>query len=76
MRFNRIRKIQDALQFEINPLSESELRKLIGECQRLTTTNCSWIMYGLKDIVISVATSQLRLLKKQKDLAKAEKAGE
>jgi len=73
MRFKRIRKIQDSLQFEINPLSESELRKLIGECQRLNNKNCSWIMYGLKDIVIAVARSQLRWLKIQKDLAKTKK---
>ena len=73
MRFKRIRKIQDSLQFEINPLSDSELRKLIGECQRLTKTNCSWIMYGLKDIVIEVARSQLRWLKIQKNIPKAKK---
>jgi len=70
MRFRRMRKIQDALQSEINLLSESELKRLIGECQRLNEKNCSWIMYGLKDIVFSVARSQLRWLKTQKDLAK------
>lgn len=75
MSFKRIRKIQDALQFEINPLNESELRKLIGECQRLTKTNCSWIMYGLKGIVIQLAKSQLRWLKIQKEKAKAKTEG-
>ena len=73
MRFKRISKIRDSLQFEINPLSDSELRKLIGECQNLTKTNCEWIMYRLKDIVIEVARCQLKWLKIQKDLAKKDR---
>ena len=70
MRFRRMRKIQDALQSEINKHSEPELRKLISECHRLTQKNCSWIMYVLKEPVIAVAQAQLRWLKTQKDLAK------
>ncbi len=66
MRFKRIRKISATTTFEIKRFSESELKKLVRECQGLTTTNCGWIMYGLKEIVIAVAKSQLRWLKLQK----------
>lgn len=66
MRFKRIRKISAITTFEIKRLSESELKKLVMECQGLTKTNCGWIMYGLKEIVIKVAKTQLRWLKLQK----------
>ena len=70
MKFKRIRKIEKLLNSELRKLDESELRKLIGECQRLSNTNCSWIMFGLKKIVIELARMHLRWWKIQRNLAK------
>ena len=70
MQFKRIRKITKSMRLEIDKLNESELRKLIGECQKLTNTNCSWSMFGLKKIVIELARARCRWLKIQAKLAR------
>lgn len=68
MNFKRMKKIEDAVMSEIDKLSESEKMLLVGECQRMSITNCGWIMYGLKGFVIQVTKAQLRMLKIKKDL--------
>lgn len=70
MKFQRIRKIKKALTTEINKLTVLESERLVGECRNLTTTNCSWIMYRLKELVIELAQSHCKWLKTQKDLVK------
>lgn len=71
MKFDRMRKIQELIQSDIDKHSVPELRKLISECHKLTPTNCSWVMFVLKEPIIAIANTQLRWLKRQKYLAKA-----
>ena len=40
-------------------MSTDEKRKLMAECKRLTTTNCWFLMYELKDIVYEQAKAFL-----------------
>lgn len=63
MRFKRIRTIADILSKEISKFNEPELKRLIGECQRLSQTNCGWMMYGLKEIVTEIAKCRIRWFK-------------
>ena len=65
MVFKRMGKIQEALRAEIDKFDKAGLNSLIGECQKLDEFNCSWIKYGLKDIVIKMAKTQLRWLGKE-----------
>lgn len=66
MKFKRMAKIQDAISLELNKLGERELTHLIGECSRMTTTNCSWISYGLREIVTELAQAKIRWFKVRK----------
>ena len=72
MKFKRIRKITESLRTEIDKLDKSELTKLISECRKLTTTNCGWVMYGLKKLVIGIAKSQRKWL----EIQRKQKGGE
>lgn len=60
MRFKRIRKIAKDFDDVIGKLSDDEKRKLIRECRRLNQTNCWFLMYKLKDIVIDRAKAFLQ----------------
>jgi len=57
--FKRIKKIADELNTSISKMSTDEKRKLMAECKRLTTTNCWFLMYELKDIVYEQAKAFL-----------------
>lgn len=69
MTFKKIRQISKVTIAEIDKLSNSELEELIQECHQLSSTNCSWVMYGLKDIVIELAKCQIKWLKTETNLA-------
>ncbi len=71
MRFKRMNKISEVFQAEISKFDKTELMKLKRECQGLTPTNCGWIMYHLRGIVLEVAKCQLYTLKIQAKQAKA-----
>lgn len=60
------RKVEDFLGKNIDVMGVDELREVIKDCNSLTTTNCSWVRYGLKDVIKEVAQAQLDgLLKEQ-----------
>lgn len=63
MKFKRMRKIEKAVSTEICKLGEKELVRLIGECKRMTTTNCGWMEYGLREIATAMARARLRWFK-------------
>ena len=63
MKFKRISKIVEATRAEVDKLSEKELTLLIGECGRMTDTNCGWQGYGLRKIVTEMANAQRRYLR-------------
>ena len=71
MRFKRMNKISEVFQSEISKFNKAELTKLVRECQGLTPTNCWWVIYGLRGIVLEVAKCQLGTLKMQAKQAKA-----
>jgi len=58
-KFKRLRKISMLFDDSISTLSDDELRKLIRECRNLTQTNCWFLLYELKDIVIDRAKDLL-----------------
>ena len=58
--FKRISKISEAFDNSISKLSSDELRKLIGECRNLSTTNCWFLLYEMRDVVIDRAKAFLR----------------
>lgn len=64
MIFEKMELIQKKMLLEIDKHNASELNELIDECQNLTDTNCPWMMFKLKDIVIRAATSRLYWLNK------------
>lgn len=66
MKFKRMNKIQKAVREEVDKLEEKELTRLIGECSRMTSTNCCWMEYGLRKIVTEIARAQIRYLKIRK----------
>lgn len=72
MRLARITKIADLLVSEISKLDASELKKLIRECQRLTNSNCWWVIFGLKRLVIDYAKILLKTQKSKSQPAEAE----
>ena len=58
-KFKRINQIAEDFDDLICILSDDELRKLIRECRKLSGTNCWFLQYELKDIVISRAKAFL-----------------
>ena len=66
MKFKRIDKFGKAVRAEISKLGEKELKLLIGECRRMTNTNCGWQKYGLREIVTEMAKAQIHYLKIRK----------
>jgi len=63
MKFKRMDKIVKVVRVEIDKLEQKELNRLIGECTRMTTTNCGWMSYRLRKIVVEMARAQIRYLK-------------
>jgi hypothetical protein len=47
---------------ELSKLNKDELLKLISDLNSLTKTNCDWLEYHLKDILIECASNELKLL--------------
>ena len=68
MKFKRISNISKLFDNSISKLSKDELRKLIYECQNLTTTNCWFLNYELRNIVIDRAKTFLESRRKKKSL--------
>ena len=50
-----------ALREMINSLSDEELREIKETSLRLTSTNCDWLEYRLRDILYELADNELRL---------------
>lgn len=65
MRFKRIRKFQDIIIKELDSLGIKDLKILKRECGNLTTTNCSWIMYRLRELIKKMAAGRIKLIEKQ-----------
>ena len=55
-------RLSDLLCKEIDSASEDGLRKIMEDCDSLSTTNCSWIEYDLRTIVRDMAQDQLRVV--------------
>ena len=70
------RQVEEFLCDKIEAMDAKELQAAIRECDSLTTTNCSWIRYGLRRIIKEVAESQLSGLTKAADLLPAIGGGE
>ncbi len=62
MRFKRVRKFQNIVIKEIDKLGVQDLRILARECGNLTTTNCSWIMYGLRELIKDMAENRIKFI--------------
>jgi len=59
------RIVEDVICEKIDAMGIEELQAVIRDCNGLTTTNCSWIRYGLRHIVKEVAEAQLSGLTKR-----------
>lgn len=56
------RDIDNFICEKLNAMNAKELQKVIDECDSLTTSNCSWIRYDLRDLVRGLAWDQLRVV--------------
>ena len=43
---------------EIGKMNRDQLYQFIQHCQSLTTTNCWWVEYEMKDLLISIAENE------------------
>lgn len=59
---NFTREIDNFICKRLDEMSAKELQKVIDECDSLTTSNCSWIRYDLRELVRDLAVDQLRVL--------------
>ncbi len=68
------RKIAQYIWNETEKLNDDELKQVILQFRELNQTNCSWLEYQLKDVMIEVAENQLKL-NEDKRKAEIEKIG-
>lgn len=52
-------ELYDLLCKRLDNASADGLRKIMGDCQALTKTNCSWIEYEFSKVVFDMAQDQL-----------------
>jgi len=55
---NKLRKISEMVVSEIGKMNRDQLYQFIQHCQSLTTTNCGWVEYEMKDLLISIAENE------------------
>ena len=72
-KFKRIKQIAEEFDNSICILSDDELRKIIRECRKLSRTNCWFLEYELKDIVISRAKAFLETRRRKSNSKKGKK---
>jgi hypothetical protein len=61
-----MRKIADMMFGILNSYSDETLLQLSEDCDKLNSTNCWWVEYGLKDIVKQVCINELQIRKDRK----------
>ena len=67
MRYPLTAKVADAFNSVISGFSDTELRRALAECDRMTTTNCSWIVYGLRGVIREEIENQMLTRKHMAD---------
>lgn len=71
----QLRKISEQVVNEIGKMNRDQLYQFIQHCKSLTTTNCWWVEYEMKDLLISIAENERDLKaaeqKRAADSAKA-----
>jgi hypothetical protein len=60
-------KLEDYIGAAIDAMSADDLRAVIAECDKMTTANCSWVRYGLRDIMREIAEAQLAGIEAQQE---------
>ena len=72
----QLRKISEQVVNEIGKMNRDQLYQFIQHCKSLTTTNCWWVEYEMKDLLISIAENERDLkAAEQKRAADSPKAG-
>jgi len=46
---------------QIDQQTDKGILRTISECEGLTTTNCGWVAYNLKDLVLAISRNILQL---------------
>ena len=54
----QLRKISEHVVNEIGKMNRDQLYQFIQHCKSLTTTNCWWVEYEMKDLLISIAENE------------------
>lgn len=54
-------KLADLIWDKIDQQTDDGILEIISECEKLTTTNCGWVAYGLKDLVLAISKNILQL---------------
>jgi hypothetical protein len=56
-----IRQFADQLVGLMQTKTTDELKTIIDECEQLTSTNCWWVEYHMKDLLSELAQNEIRL---------------
>lgn len=73
---NKLRKISEMVVNEIGKMNRDQLYQFIQHCKSRTETNCWWVEYEMKDLLIAVADNERKLkAAEQKRAADSSKAG-
>ena len=59
-----MRRLEDYIDKEVDAMSAEELRAVIAECKEMPKS-VSWVRYGLRDVMLEVAESQLAGIESQ-----------
>ena len=59
---NFTKDIDNFICSRLDAMNAEELKAVIAECDSLTTSNCSWIRYDLRELVGELAADVLRVM--------------
>lgn len=54
-------KLADLVWDRVDQQTDDGILEIISECEKLTTTNCGWVAYTLRDLVVAISRNILQL---------------
>jgi hypothetical protein len=63
MRSNLTRKLVDAVSWDLDAMTDAQLRTVLRECKRMTVSNCDWRCYEGREMLANMAKAVLHTRK-------------